>query len=109
MAASGQVIASPSLHSSKKLFGANIESAARAGAAFGQALAINQPRPKDRDVFKANPPDQAVLPMAVAKVLIHVPLVVLRQIVSPIVFVRAGGEQPRALIQIKRDVALEPD
>ena len=61
-----------------------------------------------RAVDQAHAPDQGILPVAVAEVLVHIPLVGLRNVVA--LFGRGLGRlDDGALVQAEGDVVLEPD
>src|SRR6185503_1644260 len=54
-----------------------------------------------RNVFEVLTPDQTVVPVAVTKVLILVPLIRLRRIVFPVAVTRIGREDGRAVRDVK--------
>ncbi len=54
----------------------------RGAGALAESLAPDQSRPGDRDVFDSFAPDQTVVPVAVAVILIFVPLIRLGRIVA---------------------------
>src|SRR5262249_14986071 len=78
-------------------------------AAAHRTFAVNQSRSKDGDILEVLAPDQTVVPMAVTKILILVPLIRLRRVVLSVAVFWIGGENRRAMIEIKRDVALQMD
>src|SRR5205814_6734117 len=82
---------------------------ARLVAAAHKPLAPDEAGAEYRDVLDTIAPDEAVVPVAVAEVLILVPLVRLRQIVLAVAVARVCGEYGRALVEVERDVALEPN
>jgi hypothetical protein len=75
----------------------------------GEARSIDAPRPDDGHVLEPDAPDQAVLPVGVAKVLREVVLVRLRRIVAAPLRRRRGREQRSARAELERDAALQPD
>src|SRR6185503_3723390 len=80
---------------------------ARLAAASNQSLSPNPTWTKYRDVFQVLTPDQAVVPVAVAEVLILIPLVWLGRIIFAVAITRIGGKDRRALIEIECDVAFQ--
>src|SRR6185369_3772272 len=74
-----------------------------------QTLAVNQTWSNNADGLQANAPDQAVLPVTVSKVLVHVPLIGLGQIVSNFSRDNVGGKDRRAVLELQRDVAAQTD
>ena len=80
--------------------------------AFAQAFAPDQSRAEDGDVVQILAPDQAVVQVAVAVVLILVPLVGLGRIVAvPAPDPATVDRRPTAgaFAQVQRDIALEAD
>src|SRR5207302_5888380 len=71
-----------------------------------QTLAPNHSRPEDGHIRQILAPDQAVMPVTVPEVLILIPLVWLRRIVSNVLR-RLGRDNRGALVEIKSDFALE--
>src|SRR5206468_12085451 len=60
----------------------------------------------DRNVLEVLAPDQAVVPVRMAEVLVLVPFVGLGiDVAMP--FLRIGGDDRRALVEVEGDVALE--
>ena len=82
---------------------------AGAGSAAREARPVDAPRPDDRHVLEADAPDQAVLPVAVAEVLVEVVLVRLRRVVASPLRRRLRREQRGARAELERDVALQAD
>ena len=82
---------------------------ARLAAASDQSLSPNPSWSKYGDVFQVLAPDQAVVPVAVTEVLILIPLVWFGRIVFAVAIARIGGENRRALIEIKSDIAFQTD
>src|ERR1051325_980711 len=77
---------------------AGLKGTTRARAATCQPLAVDETGAEDGDVFKPHAPDETVAPVAMTEVLVHVPLVRLRQVISAFGFLRVGGENRRALV-----------
>src|SRR5258706_11819351 len=81
----------------------------RLAAAAHEPFSPYQARTEDRDVFKVLAPDQTIVPVRMAEILVFVRRIGLCRIVSAIAFVRTGREQARSLVEIKGNIALEPD
>src|ERR1039458_2487026 len=77
-------------------------------AAPAKSLAMDQTRTEDGNILQVFSPKQAVMPVAVPKILVLVPLICLGRIVSSAtVRRRIGGEDRRAMFEVQGDVALE--
>src|SRR5580692_9540717 len=75
-----------------------------------QALAPDAAAPADSGILDAIAPDQAVVKMTVAEILVLVPGVRFGGIVSARAsFGRVGGDQGRAVVQIQPHVAFQSD
>src|SRR6185436_1147366 len=82
---------------------------ARPRPTTGEPLAVDAPRTHDADVFDSDSPDEAVLPVTVAEVLVEVVLVWLRGVVAALAGRGIGGEQGGARAEGEDHVALQPD
>ena len=74
-----------------------------------EPTSVNQSGTHDRNVLDIHPPDQTVLPVAVAEVLIEVGGIRLGCVVSSAVNRRVAGNEHRAWRELQRDVASETD
>src|SRR5438270_557412 len=86
----------------------------RCFAAAWQSLTPDKTRPKDRNILEAFPPDEAVVPMVVAEVLISIPCSlwlggVIAGAGRDTAFRHRSGKDGRALFQINCHIALKPD
>src|SRR6267142_6554741 len=80
---------------------------ARLTATAHQTLAPDPTRTKNRNVFEVLAPDQTVVPVAVAKVLILIPLIRFRRIILAVFVCGIGGKYGCTLVQVQRYVALQ--
>src|SRR5882762_10859354 len=80
---------------------------ARLSATAHQTLAPDPTGTKNRNVFEVLAPDHTVVPVAVAKVLILIPLIRFRRIILAVFVCRISGEYCSALVHVQRDVALQ--
>ena len=88
--------------------GTRVEVLGAAAEPAAQPFAVDAAGPRDGDVLEVLAPDQAVVPVAVAEVLIRVARSRLGGVVAAST-ARVGGEQHRALVEVEADVAPEAD
>jgi len=80
-----------------------MERAPGARSAAGQPLHRESGRGRRWNVLQPFAPDEAVVPVTVPKILVHVPLVRLRFVVAAVAVSGLGGEQGGTLVEVERD------